>query len=238
MIPRILHQIWVNEKQDKVNTDVPETFLKFTDRWRQLHPDWGYIHWTATNIRARFSEEPLFEFYDNASAYVAAPRIYQFRSNLARLWILRDHGGVYADWDLEPRKSVEPLIANLRDDGFFLTWEIEGKRPCNAFMGGAPGHPFVKLLLLQMRKSILDHVMEMPAELNGTHYYARFWKTFGDKFPDVTIFPEAWFYPYGPRDFEGDKEYPNVYTIHHWANGRRIHKKPLEEELKIRDRST
>jgi mannosyltransferase OCH1-like enzyme len=38
---KIIHQIWCNKYND-----IPDSFLKLSATWKELHPDWEYRFWT------------------------------------------------------------------------------------------------------------------------------------------------------------------------------------------------
>lgn len=99
MIPRILHQTWKTD-------GVPDRFAPLTAAWRAMHPDWSYRLWTDQDlhelVRSRFPDLlALYEGYDQAIK----------RADLGRYLILSAYGGVYADLDTRPLRSLEPLIS-------------------------------------------------------------------------------------------------------------------------------
>lgn len=135
-IPKIIHFTWKSEQ-------LPRQMQAYYDAWRRLHPDWDVRLWTDETMRAFVAETyPAF-----LATYDAYPKMIQ-RADSFRYLVLGALGGVYADLDVEPFKSIEGL---LHHECFLGIEPLEHIFPdrrhqgvpfllTNAFMGSVPGH--------------------------------------------------------------------------------------------------
>jgi mannosyltransferase OCH1-like enzyme len=97
MIPARIHQIWMNG-------DVPGRLATPAASWRTLHPDWEYRLWTAASL----DEFVHAEYPKVWGLYRDYPEWIQ-RVDAARYMLLHHFGGVYADFDVECVRSLDPL---------------------------------------------------------------------------------------------------------------------------------
>lgn len=146
MIPKILHFTWKSEQ-------LPRQMQAYYDAWRRLHPDWDIRLWTDERMRAFVAETyPGF-----IATYDAYPKMIQ-RADSFRYLVLGALGGVYADLDVEPFRSIEGL---LHHECFLGIEPLEHIFPdrhhqgvpfllTNAFMGSVPGHQLWKDIIARM----------------------------------------------------------------------------------------
>lgn len=127
-IPRIIHQIWLGGP-------VPSEVQSWMESWKIHHPSWEYRLWTDANIPA----------LDNNSQYDAASA-FAVKADLARVEILRRHGGVYVDADYECFRPIDPLIANNR---VVVLSEGDGSIT-NSLVATVPDHPLLEDLVSEM----------------------------------------------------------------------------------------
>ncbi len=210
MIPKLFHRIWVG-------SPMPAAFLAFGESWRRVHPDWQLIEWGEDNL------PPLV----NRDLYKRAGELCpgfegQLRSDVARIEILHQHGGVYLDCDFEAARPIDALLEGVR---CFAAWEIQDRVVNNAVMGCEPGNPFIKRLIDNLPASVLGSPGKRPSKVSGPHFVTAQYR----KHPsELTVFPEKWFYPYGCKELHRARErFPQAYAIHHWANQRRLRGKSL-----------
>jgi hypothetical protein len=118
VIPPILHQSWIN-------ADVPERLAVYARTWRALHPDWDYRLWTDHDLRDFVGREHphMLELFDRYPKPI-------MRVDLARCLLLKTHGGIYADLDTEPLRSLDGLRAGERP----LLWEEPASHGANEFV--------------------------------------------------------------------------------------------------------
>lgn len=103
MIPKIIHQIWLNETQP------PQHFQDLAETWKQLNPHWEYLLWSEKLVLKLLMEEyiNLLPLFLNGSNYAE-------KSDVARYAILHKFGGVYTDIDTECLASFDFLISDER----------------------------------------------------------------------------------------------------------------------------
>lgn len=87
----------------------PDPYRRYLDTWVKQMPGYEICHWNATNLpidNCEFSRM-MYEFKDHA-----------FLSDYFRWWILREHGGIYLDADVEITNGqlLDRLIVELEDD--------------------------------------------------------------------------------------------------------------------------
>lgn len=206
-IPKILHQIWIG--------DAPQhsDFVTWRARWKELHPDWQFKLWTgaASALALDADNERITSHFPDLLA--KASYIGQC-ANIFRLEILFAFGGIYIDTDVEPRRNIEPLLTgheavvsrmyNPEPDGSI--------RHSNAFLGAAPGHPFVK--------DALDHLRERDPVVRcsmGDPYVTELMR----HHPEIHVIDRNHFLFFRQQwkvlgvNFHAS---PEVYAIHHWSH--------------------
>jgi mannosyltransferase OCH1-like enzyme len=196
---------------------MPEAFVAFGETWRTHHPHWQMLLWDESNL-PRLANQELFD----QAGEIAPGFEGQLRSDIARLEMLYEHGGVYLDTDFECLRPIDPLLEGVR---CFAAWEIQNKVVNNAVLGCEPEHPFIGHLIEELPRSISESPGRRPSKMSGPHFVTAMWRQHGR---GVTVFPEKWFYPYGCKELHrAGEDFPDAYAVHHWANQRRLRRKPL-----------
>jgi inositol phosphorylceramide mannosyltransferase catalytic subunit len=140
MIPRLIHQT-------AKTADIPPRWREFQRRVRELHPEWTYKLWTDEDNLAFVKAE----FPDFLDIFQKLPRNIM-RADVIRYLLLYRLGGLYLDLDYEMLKSFD-----LTEHDIVLPWEQDGEfgagndLVCQAFFASAPGHPFLKMLIDDLR---------------------------------------------------------------------------------------
>lgn len=206
-IPATLHYIWIGGKP------LPDAFRANIATWRRHNPGFDIREWNETNL-------------DWSSRYMRAAYMFGYWSrvtNLARLQILKRHGGIYLDVDVEMLRSLDPL----RENACFLGFQ--DSRPKAAWVNGAvfgavPDHWFVNACIARLLHrfsgvEVMDsrhgpgNVTQTLIE-NGLAGYAER----GAMVRDVCIYPRAAFYPYHWNErFDASCVTADTFLIHHWA---------------------
>jgi mannosyltransferase OCH1-like enzyme len=103
MIPKKIHYCWFggNEK--------PANVIKCINSWKKFCPDYEIIEWNENNFD--INQLPYM-----MQAYEA--KKYAFVSDVARLIIVYENGGVYLDTDVELIKPIDELLNNKAFFGF------------------------------------------------------------------------------------------------------------------------
>ena len=211
-IPRILHQVWVGPP-------MPEHLAQYSASWRMLHPDWEYRLWREDDLRW-LRHQDLFD----RAAELSPRNVGQFASNIARLEILLQHGGVYIDSDMEPLKPIDPLTdvdaftawhprAEGYDDRTFIT---------NALMGAVPGHSVFASLVDGIAESVAKNAGLRSVFTTGVRYMTARLKAEG-LMDAWTVYPARYFYPYGTDELDrygrlAGAAFGDSYAVHRWHN--------------------
>jgi inositol phosphorylceramide mannosyltransferase catalytic subunit len=133
--PRIIHQVfgfWDNH--------IPKNIQSRMDTWKQLHPTFEYMLWNKKNSR-----EFLKKYY---SWFLLMYDTYQYeiqRADAIRYFILYHYGGIYSDIDLEPVKSIEPLLKKYEESYDAILYRSPNSELLtNDFMVSKPHNVFWK----------------------------------------------------------------------------------------------
>ena len=221
-IPPIVHQIWLGSPP-------PEKYREWMTTWMNWH-GWTYRLWTDEDVRCR--ELYNQELYDRADNYGE-------KSDILRLEILLEHGGMYVDVDFE---CIRPDIF----DALHRTWDFYiGFEPlehglldgydmfkfCNALIGAAPGHPIVQKLITDLKSNYIACKHLWTVEKTGPAYVTRTIFTYEANNPRHgylnAYLPASFFYPFSEPEarqllhFEDDTLLfapPETAAIHYWGH--------------------
>lgn len=95
MIPKTIHYCWFGRNEK------PESVQKCIKSWRKFCPDYEIIEWNEDNFDVS-QNDYLRYCYDNKK--------WAFLSDMARLLIVCEHGGIYFDTDVELVKKPDALL--------------------------------------------------------------------------------------------------------------------------------
>lgn len=128
MIPKIIHFCWFgkNERNNEVKY--------YIETWKKMLPDYEIIEWNESNFdvnMCKFTEE----------AYET--KKYAFVSDVARLYVLYQYGGIYMDVDMEVLDSFDKFLNHK----CFLGYETAQGGIASCIIGAEKGHPIFKELL-------------------------------------------------------------------------------------------
>lgn len=192
MIPKIIHYVWLGGKA------LPPLEKKCITSWIKHNPDFKIQRWDENNLSI---DDPVY-----LKAY--QKKQWAYCSDYARLKVLHAHGGIYLDTDIEIIKSLDDLLTSKCFLGRENPNDLNG-----AVIGAIKGHPFIFDVFKATKESLKSDFVPIPRILNFVYNY--------EKYPDVMIYPEKYFYPYNPFykdiklllfcDIEDD-----TYAIHHW----------------------
>lgn len=191
-IPRILHRTVPEQTSDEVEG--------WWARFAELHPGWEMRTYREPIDPAEWPlTGDLFERCQNGAQ----------KAGLIRLECLVTHGGVYVDSDVEPFRSLEPLL----DLQAFAGWEDETTVP-DAVLGAKPDHPAFREMIAKARSSIEgggDAWLSGPGVTTATLPGRT----------DVLVFPPGALYPYhylekAKRPETTPESQPWAFLVHHW----------------------
>ena len=105
MIPKTIHYVWLGNKPK------PKKIQKCIASWQKFCPDYEIKEWNETNFD--IESHPFVK-----EAYEA--NNYAFASDVIRLVVLFEYGGIYVDADVEFLKPIDDLLNNEAFIGFEL----------------------------------------------------------------------------------------------------------------------
>ena len=206
---RILHRIWMGPPQ-------PERFVENGRRWAELNPELEVRQWGEEVM-------PAPELMQHAPAHDR----WRWASDIARLQLLFEHGGMYVDADVKPLRSVWALMDLLllsRDA--IVAWSPNrgpggGKVLSNAVILARPGSDYIAACLEELPGRIGRMLGERTARVTGPYLLDYVMRQ--REWPKLTVF-ESWaFYPRGQRGRRNRDNPPlgwKPWTEHEWANTR------------------
>ena len=225
-IPRIVHQIWLGSK-------VPAKYKTWMNSWMNWM-GWEYKLWTDEDVEhlSLYNQK----LYDQATNYGE-------KSDILRLELLEQFGGLYVDTDFECINSNIFNVLNRSFD-FYVGFEpsIHGSinhinKICNALMASAPNHPLIKNLIVNMEANWLAHNHETAIQKCGPDYLSR---SILDYEKNILVYPASkernseyrnmylpcsFFYPFSSPEIRKATSYedllskaaPETAAIHYWS---------------------
>ena len=104
MIPKTIHYCWFGRGKKS------ELILKCIDSWKKYCPEYEIIEWNEDNFDV--------DFCDYSHDALSRKKNGAFVSDIARLKVLYDNGGIYLDTDVELHSSLDNL---LKYDAWFCS---------------------------------------------------------------------------------------------------------------------
>lgn len=206
VIPKILHYCWFGPK-------IMPVFLKeCVDGWRKKCPDYEIIQWNEKNFEVskyRYTHQA----FENGK--------YGFVTDVARLDILYQHGGVYMDTDVKLLKSLDELLYQKG----FVGVEKWGNINTGGGIGVVPHHPMIQEMLNErLGVSFLRNDGSFNMETNGLYETKPFIRH-GMRIDNtlqiingITVYPSSVFHPYDYISCE-EKIEDNTISIHYFYGG-------------------
>ena len=133
MIPKIIHYCWFGRGEK------PELAKKCIASWRKSCPDFEIREWNEGNCD--YLSIPFM-----AEAYAA--KKYAFVSDVMRLIVLEQYGGVYFDTDVEVLRDISPLL----DDEGFIGFENDQFVNSGQVMAAKAHHPVIQAMIEEYKK--------------------------------------------------------------------------------------
>lgn len=199
-IPKIIHYCWFGGgvKNQKI--------LKCMASWKQILPEYKFMEWNETNI-------------DMDSPYLKATfqaKKWSKLSNIVRLQVLLQYGGVYLDTDVEVLKPFDDLLNEHLVLGF---QQKENNKDWvnNAIILSEKGHPFLAECI-DLTFEHFSRTGEFLRSPSVTTAVLRDWglvKFGNQRIKDVLILKPEYFYPFPYwEQFHSDVITDNTYCVH------------------------
>ena len=192
------------------------------------HPTWKHVVWTEKNMPVPFDFHQEWNIDNNLAR----------KSDLIRLQVLFNHGGVYLDTDMECIKPIDELLNGYK---FVMATECgyNHKKDCeqihinNAIIASSKRNPILHSIMTEVKKryfqfgSIKDlNPLQYVSHLSGPDVFNHLGQKL-DRLESVKIYPAEYFYPihYSDRKKMKDWNIPtnpltlkeNTHMVHHFA---------------------
>lgn len=128
MIPKKIHYCWFG------GNEMPKSAKKCIKSWKKYFPDFEIIEWNESNFNIDYNSYTR-EAYDNKK--------YAFLTDVARLLIIYEHGGIYFDVDVEVIETFNDILNNKA----FFGLEKKNQVATGLGFGAEKSNWIVKLLL-------------------------------------------------------------------------------------------
>ncbi len=207
-IPKRFIRIWLGEDP------IPELFQQWWDEFKTLHADYELLTFTDAALK-----ESAISIPDNIKQIYNSVSTHAGRSDILRLILLHEFGGIYVDTDVMPIKSFDALIDTNKP---FIAQRSK-KSFESAVIGSPKGHPALLQLLNQLPEWHSQHKDSAASVQTGPAFISNYW--FGK--PYITHLPTSTFYPYNgfmaPKKDEklkifADKNFPDEMLAAHFSN--------------------
>lgn len=128
MIPKKIHYCWFG------GNPKPQLVLDCMESWKKFCPDYEIIEWNESNYDVNFCEN---------SRYAYEAKKWAFVSDIARIKIIYEQGGIYLDTDVLLKNSLDDLLCY---DAWFATEDIRWINTGAGF-GAIKGHELLLMML-------------------------------------------------------------------------------------------
>jgi hypothetical protein len=201
LIPRVLHHVWPGDDPFR-----PE-LARFRSGWVTHHPDWTFRFW-RTDLGGEVSASVREVLADPRYSVVV-------KSDVARYEILRIHGGVYVDTDMECLRPFDDLLGVA----CFVGFESDALL-CPSVIGCQPGHPFLEACAREaaarVRTAGPERANREPNVISGPVMLTELARGRSD----VVLHPPSCFYPIGWWETHRLHEVTASAYAKHWWYGK------------------
>lgn len=195
MIPKILHFYWANRR-------IPAQNKRLIDHAREVFDGWDVRIW-SDNHRPTLMNEARFR---DPSGIVAPEWETRFKSNLLRVELLWQYGGVWSDADMYWLKAPD------QEAGFFASYAREDSPAVNLSVMGA--EPFADMSMALMAAG--GRIMPSPVR-TGTA--ATLWSMAEPEQRNPLVLPWQTFHGLSRTgEILVDPNDPAVYGYHLWGS--------------------
>lgn len=122
MIPKKLHYIWLGNSKRELNERCIDSYFKYMSAF-------SIKEWNESNIDVSLFSDTLRKYYET---YYDLKK-YAFCSDIARLYILKNEGGIYVDTDVEFIKSLPEQFLECKG---FICRNYPSQEICNGSLWG------------------------------------------------------------------------------------------------------
>lgn len=205
-IPQIIHYCWFGGKEK------PDQIKQCMESWKQKLPAYEFMEWNETNFS--IEQAPIYV----KEAYEAGK--YAFVSDYARIYALKEYGGVYFDTDIEVVRPFEEAL-----EGRELVLGFESNRSLEtAFIACCKDNEYIAGFCDTYRDrrflnpdgtydmSVINEHFSNYMEKHGVDLNDESYRLLNDG--KIAIFPREYFAAFDIGNWH-IKPTKNTYTIHH-----------------------
>ena len=131
-IPKILHHIWLGD------ATLPALYSRNIEQCRELHPGWRYKLWTSKDIKSMPS---------SIQGLINASSSYHEQSDILRLAVLLEYGGIYLDADIKCLESFDDLTNRYAQ---IFSIDYAKRRVLNGLIAASPGSDLIDKALANL----------------------------------------------------------------------------------------
>lgn len=205
-IPKIIHYCWFG------GGELPDFLKKCMESWSKICPDYEIKRWDENNF-----DVSKYTYTKQA----AENKKYGFITDVARLDILYEYGGIYLDTDVKLLKPFDDLLYNKG----FVGVECWGNINSGGGMGAVPHHPMIREMLdYRLKYPFIFKDGTQNLETNGLYETMPFIRH-GMRIDNtlqiingMTVYPASVFHPYDYMSCEERIE-NNTVSVHYFYGG-------------------
>lgn len=154
-IPKRIHMMWLTDRMDIHEMQIPSKYDYCRSTWTQHNPDWTLDIWSLPKVR-----ELLKEYFPQHLAAFDKTRRIITKCDIARFCVVAVFGGLYCDLDFYCRKSMNEIVAGK---DIMLIREVpehedKDNKLYNGIFAAVPQHPF----LLGWIERMFANIAETP----------------------------------------------------------------------------
>ena len=204
MLSKIIHYCWFGRGEK------PALAKKCIASWRKFCPDFEIREWNEDNCD--YLSMPFM-----AEAYAA--KKYAFVSDVMRLIVLEQYGGVYFDTDVEVIRDITPLLG---DEGF-IGFENDQFVASGLTIAATPHHPVICAMIEEYKKLHFKNPDGSTNAVGCPHLNTDVLEQFGlirngreQIVAGIHVYPVDWFNPLDSVTGRLKKT-RNTYSIHWYS---------------------
>lgn len=133
MIPKVIHYCWFGRGEK------PKLALKCIESWKKHCPDYEIIEWNEDNFNLD---------YNAYTRYCYDSRRWAFLSDLARLIIVYENGGIYFDTDVEVIRAFDHLL----DCNAFFGYENDNNVATGLGFGAVKAEKSIQMMIQEYER--------------------------------------------------------------------------------------
>lgn len=221
MIPKVIHYCWFGKQP------LGDLAQRCILSWKKFFPNYTIMEWNEENFDISSYDFVRKAYEDQKWAFV---------SDVVRLIILYQHGGIYFDTDVEVISSFNDILANTHSG--FIGFEKTNQVNSGLGLGAEAGHPFLKKLLDVYVRIDYDEYKDRLSDIACTVLTTQLMKKEGLKVKETVqnvcgfdVYPSDYFCPIDYCTGEMHKT-SNTHSIHwYYASWKEPEEKETFEKL-------